>query len=174
MFDLTMNYLSRLRATIAIIAIIVVANIFDIYHDLLEGSSMTHIIEESIMVLIFFSIIGVLLKKLSKSVKKLETLDEELKSIKRLHEQQSEEMRRARANYSEVIRQQFNKWQLSQSEFEIGYLLLKGLSLKEIASVRNVKEKTTRQQASNIYTKSGVAGRHEFAGWFFEDIQVSQ
>ena len=48
-------------------------------------------------------------------------------------------------------------------------LLLKGLSLKEIAAVRNTHEKTTRQQASAIYRKAGVTGRHAFSAWFIED-----
>ena len=57
---------------------------------------------------------------------------------------------------------------MTMSEKEIGFLLLKGLSLKEIASVRGTREKSARQQSSNIYAKVGVSGRHEFAGFFFE------
>lgn len=170
MLDLTLGYLGRLRASIAVIVIIVLANIIDIYHDLLEGSSMTHIVEESIMVLIFFTIIFILTKKLFMSVHQLETVNEELKNIKSLHEQQTNEMKQARKDYSGVIQDQFHQWKLTNTESEIGFLLLKGLSLKEIASVRGVKEKTSRQQASNIYAKAGVAGRHEFAGWFFEEL----
>jgi len=150
--------------------VLVIVNIVDIYDDLLEGSSMTHIIEETLMVLVFLGIIGVLLKKLAESTKKLQSLHTELENIKSINEKQSAEMNRARESYSEVIRQQFHKWNLSKVESEVGFLLLKGLSLKEIASFRNVKEKTTRQQASNIYAKAGVTGRHEFAGWFFEDL----
>ena len=48
--------------------------------------------------------------------------------------------------------------------------LLKGLSFDEIATVRDTKEKTVRQQATAIYRKSGLNGRHEFAAWFFEDF----
>jgi len=49
-------------------------------------------------------------------------------------------------------------------------LLLKGLSIKEIAALRETHEKTVRQQASAIYRKAGVAGRHAFAAWFIEDL----
>ncbi len=31
---------------------------------------------------------------------------------------------------------------------------------------RNTVEKTVRQQASSIYQKAGVSGRHAFAAWF--------
>lgn len=49
-------------------------------------------------------------------------------------------------------------------------LLLKGLSFKEIASVRDTMEKTVRQQASTIYEKANVSGRHVFSAWFMEDL----
>ncbi|MFK3865693.1 helix-turn-helix transcriptional regulator [Pseudoalteromonas rhizosphaerae] len=49
-------------------------------------------------------------------------------------------------------------------------LLLKGLSFKEISALRSTKEKTVRQQASDIYSKADLEGRHEFAAWFLEDF----
>lgn len=49
-------------------------------------------------------------------------------------------------------------------------LLIKGLSMKEIASLRNVKEKTVRLQASTVYAKSGYAGRHELSAHFIENL----
>jgi DNA-binding NarL/FixJ family response regulator len=45
--------------------------------------------------------------------------------------------------------------------------------MKEIAGVRKVKEKTVRQQATQIYAKSGYAGRHELAAHFIEDLILS-
>lgn len=76
----------------------------------------------------------------------------------------------ARKKLGNVVTRQFSEWQLTGSEIEVGWLLLKGLSLKEIAIVRNTQEKTVRQQASSIYKKSGVSGRHAFSAWFIEDI----
>jgi DNA-binding CsgD family transcriptional regulator len=76
----------------------------------------------------------------------------------------------ARKTLGSVVTQQFSEWQLTGSEIEIGWLLLKGLSLKEIAIVRNTQEKTVRQQASSLYKKAGVSGRHAFSAWFIEDI----
>ncbi|MGB0849457.1 MAG: helix-turn-helix transcriptional regulator, partial [Thiolinea sp.] len=64
----------------------------------------------------------------------------------------------------------FVDWVLTPSETEVAMLLLKGLSFEEIAGVRDTKEKTVRQQATAIYRKSGLNGRHEFAAWFFEDF----
>jgi hypothetical protein len=49
-------------------------------------------------------------------------------------------------------------------------LQIKGLTLKEIANIRDTNDKTVRQQASSIYQKSGVNGRHGFSAWFIEDF----
>ncbi len=69
-----------------------------------------------------------------------------------------------------VMREQFSKWSLTPSESEVALLVIKGLSMKEIAAARNVKEKTVRSQATSIYAKSGYTGRHELAAHFIEDL----
>jgi DNA-binding CsgD family transcriptional regulator len=74
--------------------------------------------------------------------------------------------------YSKYLHKQFDAWELTPSEKEVALILLKGLSFKEMAEVRHTKEKTIRQQASTIYRKSNVSGRHEFSAWFFEDMLV--
>lgn len=71
---------------------------------------------------------------------------------------------------SQSIDQQFLKWQLTHSEKEIALLMLKGLSLKEIAATRNTSEKTTRTQSTSIYQKSGLSGRAELSAFFLEDL----
>jgi DNA-binding CsgD family transcriptional regulator len=75
-------------------------------------------------------------------------------------------------DFSNTINQQFEDWQLSPSEKEVARLLLKGLSLAEIAEVRETQEKTVRQQASKVYQKSGISGRHALAAFFLEDLLV--
>jgi DNA-binding CsgD family transcriptional regulator len=70
----------------------------------------------------------------------------------------------------DAIDQQFARWDLTPAEREIGLLLLKGLSLKEIAGVRDTSERTVRQQTLAIYRKSGLGGRAELAAFFLEDL----
>ena len=65
-----------------------------------------------------------------------------------------------RKRFSLVIKEQFESWSLTVGEQQVAWLLLKGLSLKEISSVRETKEMTARQQASSIYAKSKLVGRH--------------
>ena len=84
-----------------------------------------------------------------------------------------EELRDARHRHGQFVREQFRRWSLTESEQEVGLLLLKGFSFREIAALRNTREKTVRQQASNIYGKSGLDGRHALAAWFLEDFLFS-
>ena len=65
---------------------------------------------------------------------------------------------------------QFDRWGLSPAEREVGILLLKGLSLKEVAETRRTSERTVRQQALAVYRKAGLAGRAELAAFFLEDL----
>jgi len=71
---------------------------------------------------------------------------------------------------SKVINEQMDLWCLSQAEKQIGLLILKGLSLKEIATIRNTSEKTVRQQAAQVYNKAGVGNRAELSAFFLEDL----
>jgi DNA-binding CsgD family transcriptional regulator len=87
------------------------------------------------------------------------------------------EARRWRARAEELLagmggtlQRQFAQWGLSPAEAEVALLLLKGLSFKEIASVRGTGERTAREQARAVYRKGGVGGRAELAAWFIEDL----
>lgn len=75
---------------------------------------------------------------------------------------------------SQSIDQQLTKWNLSVAEKEVALLLLKGLSLKEIAEVRKTTEKTSRVQSIAVYSKSGLSGRSELAAFFLEDLLQPQ
>ncbi len=70
----------------------------------------------------------------------------------------------------EAIDNQMFYWGFTPAEKEIGLLLLKGFSFKEIAGFRNGSERTARQQSLEIYKKSGMAGRAEFSAFFLEDL----
>jgi DNA-binding CsgD family transcriptional regulator len=74
------------------------------------------------------------------------------------------------AGLGAAIDAQFARWSLSRAEREVALLLLKGLSHKEIATVRHVGEATVRQQAQGIYRKSGLANRNDLAAFFLEDL----
>jgi DNA-binding CsgD family transcriptional regulator len=70
----------------------------------------------------------------------------------------------------EAIEKQFEKWQLTSAEREVGLLMLKGFSHREIASLRGTTEATVRHQAQAVYQKSGLPGRSAFCAYFLEDL----
>lgn len=70
----------------------------------------------------------------------------------------------------DAIEGQFTRWNLTDAEREVALLLLKGLSLKEIASVRAATERTIRAQAQSVYAKAGVTGRAALSAFFLEDL----
>ncbi len=156
----------------AVLLVVMIFKLVDVIVDISLGVPDWHIISESFIVII--SGIGAVFlirdiktrtSDISRLTAALTLSDDKLKNL-------SEEMKKARRIYSEVIHSQFEQWTLTKSEQEIAMLLLKGLSFKEISDVRTTKEKTTRQQASIIYSKANVEGRHEFAAWFLEDFML--
>ena len=155
---------------IIILTLVVVTSGFDLMTDLSHGATYGHITKESATILLSVSAILWLLHGLREQAREITQLKHDLAQINVARKQPDEYVLAARKQVGEVIAKQFNDWELTTSEKEVGLLLLKGLSLKEIAALRNTLEKTVRQQASAIYKKAGISGRHEFSAWFIEDF----
>lgn len=71
---------------------------------------------------------------------------------------------------SKAIAQQFETWSLTSSEADVAGLLIKGLSHKEIAKLRQCSEATVRQHATGVYRKSGLGTRAQLTAFFLEDL----
>ena len=71
---------------------------------------------------------------------------------------------------SRAIAVQFQTWALTDAEADVAGLLLKGLSHREIAGLRNCSEVTVRQHATAIYRKSGLTNRVQLTAFFLEDL----
>ena len=80
------------------------------------------------------------------------------------------EARTLLAGLGEAIDVQFTRWNLTEAEREVALLLLKGLSLKDIAAVRGAAERTIRAQTQTLYAKAGVTGRAALSAFFLEDL----
>jgi len=155
---------------IIILTLVVVTSGFDLMTDVSHGATYGHITKEAATVL--FSVLAILwlLHGLREQTREINQLKLDLEHVNQSRKQPDEYVLAARKQVGEVIAKQFTAWELTSSEKEVGMLLLKGLSLKEIAALRNTLEKTVRQQASAIYKKAGVTGRHSFSAWFIEDF----
>jgi DNA-binding CsgD family transcriptional regulator len=155
---------------ILVLAVVGIANLYDLAIDLSHGSTAQHALVEILVITMSLSVIIWLILHLRIQNQALEQIKRDIAEEKKRKTQGGAEGREAREKLGEIIRQQFQHWQLTSGEQEVALLLLKGLSFKEIAGVRETHEKTVRQQASAIYKKSGVNGRHAFAAWFIEDF----
>ena len=165
-----MLYIKEFLA-ILILAIVVIGNLGDVFYDYREGASMSHLLVELFIAIVSFTLITALTFGIWRQSRSNNQLKAELASISGVGKQSlPPALASARHELALVLKEQFKIWKLTQTEREVAMLLLKGLSFKEIAAVRSTMEKTVRQQASAIYKKSNVSGRHAFSAWFIEDL----
>lgn len=69
---------------------------------------------------------------------------------------------------------QFEDWGMTAAEQEVGFLILKGLSHKEIATLRTTSDATVRQQAQSIYRKARLPGKTAFSAYFLDGLFVPE
>ena len=150
--------------------VVVLASAGDIISDLSHGSPIGHVMQEVVLMCLAAALMLRMILDLRQQRRELDDLKRELVHPEDRVRPVNPLLQTARKRLSEAVDAQFRDWQLSPGEREIGVLLLKGLSIKEIAVLRDTHEKTVRQQASAIYRKAGVSGRHAFAAWFIEDL----
>jgi DNA-binding CsgD family transcriptional regulator len=97
-------------------------------------------------------------------------LDVDLDLARREAEKFRADAREALQGLGAAIDKQFSRWALTPAEREVGLLLLKGLSHRETAEMRNTTEVTVRQQALTLYRKAGLRNRSDPSAFFLEDL----
>ena len=134
--------------------------VYDIGRDLHLGEIDAHLLVEAIIFAVCVFVLSMELRRNLHLSGRLRTADAR--------------NRRLSGQFAEYVRSRFADWNLSRSEQEIAWLVLKGFSFAEIAALRAVQEKTVRQQATSIYAKSGSGGRNEFHAHFIEDLLTGE
>ena len=155
---------------IALLVLIMLFKLVDIVADVQLEIPAWHIAQESVLVLLTVIATLYLSRDLVRRSRQVKALAHRLAQADKQIDNLSSQMRTARQEYSLAVASQFDTWGFTKSEQQVAFLILKGLSFKEMAEVRQTKEKTVRQQASTIYGKAGVDGRHTFCAWFMEDF----
>lgn len=145
--------------------------LLDIVGDYQDGTSLGHIVVE--LLILLASLIGIVYFgwfyfQLAQS--KISHLKRDLDVAHQQAKQWQDANRDLVAGLSQQILKQFNQWELTKSEAEVGMLILKGLSHQHIADIRMISERTIRDQARAIYRKSGLASRSELSAFFLEDL----
>lgn len=144
--------------------------LLDLYEDYIEGAHWEHLIVEIALFSISSFIFLYVLAGLFDEKRKRKSLESTLHKLSLEQDQMHQEMQGYLSGLAAVIECQFGQWKLTPSEHEVGFLLLKGLSLKEISSVRQTSEKTVQAQTQAIYKKANLHSRSEFAAFFLEDL----
>ena len=157
-------------AGLVLLGLIGVLVVVDLVSDASSGIETQDVLfEGSILALSLAGIAG-LGRSLMRVQRDVRALSAELATWRAVAEVWRREARGLLDGLGAAIDRQFGHWSLSHAEREVGLLLIKGLSLKEVAQIRATSERTVRQQAQAIYRKAGVAGRAELSAFFLEDL----
>ena len=155
---------------IVLFAAIAVFIAFDIAGDYRSGGGLGHILGEGVIMVLALAGMVIMWLQFKAVHVRADQLSVELEAACREAQHFREEAHDALRGMGEAIDHQFTRWSLSPAEREVGLLLLKGLSHKEIAEIRSTSETTIRQQALAIYRKSGLHSRTELSAFFLEDL----
>jgi DNA-binding CsgD family transcriptional regulator len=77
---------------------------------------------------------------------------------------------RASSAFQDVLNARFGEWGLTAAERDVALFALKGLSVSEMAGMRQTSEGTIKAQTAAIYRKAGVTGRPQLLSLFIEDM----
>jgi DNA-binding CsgD family transcriptional regulator len=142
----------------------------DLFEDWRAGSGGLHLGLESVVVVLAALGFWLLRVRMARERAALAALRARLTEARAAAESWRRETESLTAGLGRAIDSQFQVWNLTESEREVALLLIKGLSLREIASLRDTSERTVRQQSLAVYRKARLNGRAELSAFFLEDL----
>jgi DNA-binding CsgD family transcriptional regulator len=164
-YDIQEHRSARVAAALfAVIALLIVSDLIVDYH---AGASWRHLAVELVVLLLAAGGTTLLWRQ-------FEQTRSDLAEARIEAERWRKENHELIQGLGTAIARQFTSWQLTKAEAEVGLLLLKGLSHKEIAQVRRTSERTIREQARAVYRKAGLSGRSSLSAFFLEDLLLPQ
>jgi DNA-binding CsgD family transcriptional regulator len=159
---------------IGVFSVIAVLVVLDVFADISEGTTTAHVMVEAGIGLVALFGVGILAWRVvgvaRVARRRAAELGDSLESSRRDATEWRNEAQGLLRGLGAQIDSQFEKWNLTPAEKEVALFLLKGFSHRDVARLRLVSEATARQQARAIYRKAGIAGRHDLAGFFLEDL----
>lgn len=158
------------RTTLVLFSLIGCLMLGDLVVDYREGVGAAHVMVESAALLLAGVGCVVVIVRLQQTRRSLSRLGKGLTQAQAqgVHWQRQNE--RYLRGIGEAIRSQFSEWMFTDAEADVALLLIKGLSHREIASLRETSERTVRHQAQSAYRKAGLPGRTALSAFFLEDM----
>lgn len=138
--------------------------VFDVVADLggiklLNDGSVHHIIE---LIAVVALILGIVLTA------------RQIRSIRDRQRKVEAQLRVASGAFHELLQESFDAWALTPSERDVALLSIKGLSIADIAQIRQTKQGTIKAQFNAIYSKAGVSGRQQLLSLFIEELMSEE
>lgn len=162
--------MNRDKIIALLLVLIIIFKLGDLYVDFANQVETHHLIQEIILIILSSAIFVFLVNDIKQRSKQAQLLVQQLKVSRAHSDNLSKKVIETKAQFFDGIAEQFELWKLTKTEKEVALLLVKGLSNYEIAEVRGKSEKTICHQASAVYKKAKVTGRHELAALFFEEL----
>lgn len=79
-------------------------------------------------------------------------------------------LRSLREDFDSILNAHFRTWDLTPAQRDVALLCLRGLRIKDIATLRNCAEGTVKAHMSAVFRAAGVRTRGEFVGLFMEEF----
>lgn len=160
----------RVAVTAVLFGVIALLMAVDVATDAWTGADALHLLVEITVMLVALAGAVGLWRSLRAAERRAARLDVDLAAARVEAARFRSEAHAALQGLGVAIDKQFDRWSLTAAEREVGLLLLKGLSHREIAEVRSTGEATVRQQALIVYRKAGLRNRSDLSAFFLEDL----
>ena len=90
--------------------------------------------------------------------------------VLRRNRRMESKLAQASGAFADVLDERFAEWRLTPSERDVAWFTVKGMTIAEIAALRETSEGTVKAQSNAIYRKAGVSGRTQLLSLFIEDL----
>jgi DNA-binding CsgD family transcriptional regulator len=98
----------------------------------------------------------------------------EIRRIRTRQRRIEAQLRAASGAFFDLLEEYFDAWALTPSERDVALLAVKGLSIAEIAGIRQTKPGTVKAQCNAIYSKADVTGRQQLLSLFIEELMADR
>lgn len=92
-----------------------------------------------------------------------------VRAVRDLHRAEAR-LERASAAFVDLLNARFDQWGLTAAERDVALFAIKGLSVQDMARLRETSEGTIKAQTAAIYRKANVTGRPQLLSLFIEDL----
>lgn len=83
-------------------------------------------------------------------------------------------LERASGAFVDLLNARFGEWGLTTAERDVALFAIKGLTVQDIARLRETSEGTVKAQTAAIYRKADVSGRPQLLSLFIEDLMGAE